>query len=214
MHMRDTMIGRVRVGQPHTEHAVTTIHGIFDIGDSIKVLAKNLDGDRHLTSAGRQAKVTETVRAKSMKEFAQASRAVRKALGRFEAQRAGLGLPKVDRTDAVGELRRQEIRAYVRSLPLADRMKAARDATIADALLDAPPVLSGLEPDFHAKLQDTRVRELHGPALAELDAQERDYREVEAVAVIVRNELFQASGLSREGFEEQMRPLEAEADRI
>lgn len=91
---------------------------------------------------GRNAKLTELVRSQIAKEFAVASKAARKAPGMLKAQRDALGLRKFDRTDMVGELRRQELRAYVRGFDMVDRMKSAFDLEFCDALFDAPRALS------------------------------------------------------------------------
>lgn len=67
-------------------------------------------------------------------------------------ERAGLGLPAVDRKDAAGAIERMEARAFLRSLELGERVKLAmEDRWFAEAALSAPPALSG----FDAKTLDT-----------------------------------------------------------
>lgn len=223
-HFYQAMTDRVRKGQPHTDHALSTIQALAEVETRHSAVATKLEGDGNLSPVGRRSKLVETVRNERLGEFARASRAVRKALGRFEAQRAGLGLPKPDRTDIVGELQRQEIRGYLRSLEPGARLTLAQEIATnpeqAAALFDTPAFTCGLD-DFALQMPESKtfdrlraaaVEKLHGPALAEIAAIEGDYQEVHQVAVYVRSELFKASGMSREGFEATMQSLEAVAD--
>jgi hypothetical protein len=223
-HFLQSMIDRVRKGHAHSDHAIETINAIGEVGTRHAAIAARLEGDRNLTSVGRQSKLAEMVRNERLGEYARASRAVRKALGRFEAQRAGLGLPPADRTDVVGEMRRAELRGNLKGLAPGERLKRAQELAshpdYATVLFDMPAFASGLDDDAlrmpesrtFDRLREAAIEKLHGPALAHIDAVEADYREVEQVAVHVRNELFKASGMSREGFEAAMQPLEAAAD--
>lgn len=223
-HFFQTMLERVRKGQPHTEHAIQSIQRLTDLGMTVTKMARTLEGDRNLTPTGARSKMAETIRTKTLAEFAQASRPVRKALSHTEAQRAGLTLPPVDRTDQVGEMRRKEIRDFLRSLPpQARRVRAedlARHPEGQAAIFDAPDYLSGLDdaslgmPESRTfeRMKSAAIHQIHGSRLAELDGIESDYQEVAQVAAMVRNELFEKSGMSREGFEAAIQPLEAAAD--
>jgi hypothetical protein len=109
-------------------------------------------------------------------------------------------LPKVaDRTDVVAELQRAEVRTNVRSLPLAERtalvFSANLDPTIAEALMTAPPMLSGLPEDRHAHFVRAHLAKHHAAELAEIEHIENQIEVVDAAIKTARNDIFFASGL-------------------
>lgn len=224
-HMTKSLVDRIRPGQPHTDTVVEVINKLATVGDMLKAHATKLDGDRNLTAIGRQSKLAERVRGDLAKEFAIASRPIRKALAYTKSERATLGLPKVDRTDTVGEMRRQETRAFLRGLAPRDRFTVAQqlaaDPDQAAAIFDAPPVLSGLDDaslqmphaEVYEQLRQADLEKRHGPRLADVTGIEGDYLTAQSMAGAVRHEIFKMSGLTPEGFEALMGPLEVEADR-
>ena len=61
-------------------------------------------------------------------------------------ERAGLGLPAIDRKDAAGAIERMEARAFLRGLAHGERVKLAmEDRLFAEAALSAPAALSGFD---------------------------------------------------------------------
>ena len=215
--IRDNVTQRVRMGQPHTGSVVACIHRIFDISDRFRVRQSEIEADQKLSTVGRRAALAQLVRTDLMPDLAKATRPVRKALSYAAAQRAGLQDPvRVDPNDAVGEMRRQEIRTFMRSLQPHERMSTAnqliQDDAGAAAILDAPPVLSGLTEHFYGELRNQVAERVNGPKLAELAGVEQDYQQGQAAAGILLNDLVAASGLTAKAFGEEMAPLEAAAD--
>jgi hypothetical protein len=119
-----------------------------------------------------------------------------------EARRANIKLPPIDKSDAVGELRRQEVRTYLRSLPIEDRVKTldmlGDDATV--AVIDAAPALSGLLADHHQFVKTRYLEKQFGSQIKELEMIEEDHAAVEAAAQIVRRDLQFATGLGNADF--------------
>ena len=224
-HMRNNFLSRVRQGQPHTEHVLKTINDVADVGDMLTNVAKNFAVDRKLTPEGQRAALQEKVRTVLVREYARASRAARNAPAQLSSEKQALGLPKVDRSDLAAERRREEVRAALRALPEKERHAKARaiaaDPDLATAILDAPPFLTGLDApppgmptvDTFADLKRDYIVKTHGPKLEEIEKTADDYSNAVGLATAVRHELFQASGLTREGFEALIQPLEAECDR-
>ena len=205
-YMQKAFLDRVRQDHPNAAHVVATINAIGEVLDRLETNATALENDRNLTAVGRSAKLTEIVRSQIAKEFAVASKSARKAPAMLKAQRDALGLPKIDRCDMVGELRRQELRAYVRGLDMADRMKAAFDPEIADAQFDAPRALSGLPAEIFEQAKQQRIRDLHGPKLEELQSIEDVYACASGMAGAARHAIFEKSGLTPDGFTALLRP--------
>ena len=223
--LRKTFLDRVKPGRPHSDNVFKTMDEIAAVSGMLTSQSQKFEGDRNLTTVGRQTALAGLVKERLSREYARVSRPVRVGLKGVAAQREGLSLPKVDRTDTVGELRRQELRAYLRSLPTSERFKRAEelaaDPNHAVALFDAPAFVSGMDDEslkmpkanVYDRLQTKVVRSLHGERLTALDEMESDLHEAEAMARVVRSELQKVSGLSIEGFEELMRPMEDNADK-
>lgn len=215
--MRESIVQRVRPDQPHTGSVVACIDRVFAIGDRFRNRQAEIEGDQKLSTMGRRAALAQAVRSDLMPELAKATRPIRKALGYAASQRAALSDPvRVDPTDLVGELRRQEIRTYLRGLSVGERIQAAhqliQDDAGAAAILDAAPVLTGLPENIYGQLRTAVAERVNGPKLAELAGVEQDYQQGKAAADILLNDLVAASGLTAKAFGEEMAPLETEAD--
>lgn len=210
---RDTILARIPTDLPYSETARSSVEAVFGIAERLAKRKADLDADPNLSPAGQEAALAAFVTKGVAKNFADATRPIRKALSHVEAQRAGFKVEPPDRTDHVAEMRRQEIRTYVRNLPLADRFSAANDPIAREAVLDAPVVsLSGLPADRFKLLADNYIAEKFGAKLSQIEPVEDVYVNANSGAQIVRKQLQEASGLKPEAFEEMMQPLEAAAD--
>lgn len=215
--IRDSILQGVTYGKPHTGTVIQAIQQVFEIDDRFRKRADAIERDTALSSMGRKAALAQAVRTELMPDLAQATRSVRKARKFNESRRSILEEPlAVDPKDHVGELRRQEIRSYLRGLSETERMSAAnqliRDDAGAAAILDASPVLSGLTEPFYGELRKSVAERINGPALQDLAAVEADFQQGEAAAGIVLSDLVKASGLTAKAFAEEMAPHEAKAD--
>lgn len=215
--IRESVLQRVRYGQPHTGTVVMAIQQIFEIDSRFRQKLDAVQSDVKLSPKGREAEISNFVRKDLMPQLAAATRPMRKARAHSQSRRSILEEPlAVDPKDAVGELRRQEIRTYLRSLPQHERLSAANqlvgDDAGASAILDASPALSGLPEPFYGELRKAVAERINGPALEDLAAIESDFGQGDAAAGIVMNDLLKASGLTPKAFAEELAPLEAKAD--
>lgn len=74
--------------------------------------------------------------------------AVKERAADLKARRAALTSPKIDRTDLLAELQRQEVRSWLRSMAPEARHVALlgdTDGALVEAVLSAPPALSGTD---------------------------------------------------------------------
>lgn len=223
-HLRRAFVERVKPGRPHTEDVLRTIDGLAEVGNRLAAHSQKFEGDRNLTSVGRQSKLAELARGQLAKEYAKASVRARRAPAYIEGQKKALGLPPIDKSDVAATMRRLEIRQFLTNLPPQQRLAAARefskDLSLAAALFEQPAILSGLDDgslhmpgaEIFEGLRKDVLQALHGPKLAALEEQSDDYSAAVGMASAIRHQIYQASGLSQEGFEALMRPLEAEAD--
>jgi hypothetical protein len=103
----------------------------------------------------------------------------------LDKRRAHFQLPKIRGDDYVSAVEQVEIRSWLRSLPIGERIKhAASDPTIAAAVVHSPPVLSGLNDDGHTRAKNFLIQHLFGKELAVID-QEREIVENVAKAIDV-----------------------------
>ena len=225
LHLRRAFVERVKPGRPHTDDALRTINATADVGDRLAAESQKLEADRNLTGVGRTVALAELARGGLARDYARASRQARRAPAFIQSQRAGLTPPKPDPANLIGEFKRQEVRNHLSNLPPAERLRLAKelagDPEQAAAFLDAPAYLSGLDdqalkmPDarIYESLRQSVIRKLHGPRLEELEAQGDDYAACSGIASAVRHQLYKVSGLSADGFEKMIRPIEDDADR-
>ncbi len=150
-----------------------------------------------------------------LKDFARASRPVRVALNHAKSQREGLQPTKTDKTDIVAAMQRAELRAFMRTLPVGQRIATAMaDSMMTEAVLDgSSPALSGLDERQVGELKDGYLQQKFGSRLAEISSLEEVFTEVNNAAYLVRKSLQEASGLPPISFEKVMGPLEVEADK-
>ncbi len=99
-------------------------------------------------------------------------------------------------------MKRAEIRAHTRSLPLPERLKFVEglDDTQVLAILDAPAMLSGLPDDRYSHVKRAYFEKQFGARMKELESIEDDFIGVESAQQMVRRDLQIASGLSDNDF--------------
>jgi hypothetical protein len=98
---------------------------------------------------------------------------------------------------------RQEIRAYLRSMPDdTKRREALRKWQYREAALEALPELSGMSESYHAAITEEQIKFRHGSAVAGLEeaqqALETAYEAVETAGLAATNEVKQAGGQVQE----------------
>jgi hypothetical protein len=122
-------------------------------------------------------------------------------------------------------LRRQELRSVLRSMNADQRAMHLNDPSFADAMLEAPPLVSGpfLAEDFKgtippeiqrdrdivATAKEKRLAGMFGPQLEEIAALEQTLAEARSIADIARVDLQSSSGMEWPAFNEFAKPVEA-----
>jgi hypothetical protein len=98
---------------PHADGLKTAIEGVFALGSMIDSAKKRATDDPNLSEAGRAAYVAK-VAVDNVKPLIEVTAPMRKAVRWNQARRESLKFPEPSRDDLVGELRRQELRAFAR----------------------------------------------------------------------------------------------------
>lgn len=169
----------------------TLADSAFSAVDGFRRKVAEIKGNRKLSSEGHLDAIRAAAEAGPRAYFAALRKQLddeRKSLAKRQAH---FHLPVPDRDDVVLALDRQEIRAWLRTLPIGERIKhAASDPTVAAAVVNAPPALAGLNEDGHERAKAFLMEHMHGPELAQLRG-ESDAVETAGKAIdIAENQLL------------------------
>jgi hypothetical protein len=173
-----------------------------------------LSADRRMTPLGQRQALKDALTQNHGKQWARANASVLKERKKITARRDALVIKAVDKTDIAGALERQEIRQWVRSLDLGVRQSVAlatKDRRILEALVTAPPELSGIAgPKAAAEIENRYLELTYGDELASIEAADAVVAEAEASMHIQRNELRSTLdvGMHAHDFDALMKPLE------
>ncbi len=181
-------------------------------------VAENFQGDveflrlnRDLSDQGRANAMRAKLRA-AVRDLRDAKAPIVELQKKLDEKRKAVSLPKFDRTDVVGCLNRQELRAAMRTMDRGERaMVIANDPAFADAMLEQPPSLSGLLPAEKLivdNAKEQRLSALFGSELAEIEALQETIAQANMIADISRNDLKHHSEMDDRAFEEFTKPIE------
>jgi hypothetical protein len=175
-----------------------------------------LASDRRMTELGQRQALNESLTQNHGKQWARANASVVKERKKITARRDALVIKAVDKSDVAGALERQEIRQWFRSLDIGVRQSlalASKDRRILEALVTAPPELSGLldgGPAALAQIENRYLELTYGDELASIEAMDAVVAEAEAAMHISRNELRSTLDVDMHphDFDELMKPIE------
>jgi len=207
-----TLIDRLPKNHPLTPQmrdAMIAAHAASEQFSGHKIA---LASDGRRTPIGQRDELRAALTNKYGKQLARAAQPVLRARKEINARRAALAIKSVDKTDIAAALERQEIRAWVRQLDLGVRQSvvlATKDRRILEALVTAPPELSGITGASAALEIENRYIELTYPdELAAIEEMNAVVAEAEASMHIARNEMRSTIDLHPHDFDELMKPIE------
>jgi hypothetical protein len=210
LHAKSELLKRVSTA-PHAEGLKSTIETIFGLGMMVDSAKKRAGDDLNLSEAGRKAHVAK-IAIDNLKPLVEVTAAARKA-DRYNAdRRANLKPPTPVRDDTVGEMRRQELRAFGRSLQMSERLAFALENP--EAVLDAPAALCGLPKDQFEKVLQTYIAGKFGPEIAEIDTLDEDLSTVKAAHDLALAELRANAGMSEREFAKMVDKITFEIDGV
>jgi hypothetical protein len=182
----------------------------LDIAEAFAGDVEFLQLDKNLSQEGRNNARQAKLRA-AIRDLRDARAPIGELQAKLDAKRKAVAMPPFPADDIVGFLRRQELRAALRSMENSgQRALMLEDPAFADALLEQPAALSGLHPQHgegDAKDQGNqdfilveavkkrRLESLFAPQLAEIAELEGTIAEAFSIANIARNDLQLHSGI-------------------
>jgi hypothetical protein len=154
------------------------------------------------TDAGIVQEIGQHALKKSVPVLHRGREAVRKARLDIAAMGAKIALPAVDKADAVGYLRRLEIRGHLAGMSddkrrqfMNKNRESGLDQEWIRAIVEMPAMMSGVMESDHAWLLDRELRRLHGAAVDETRDAEVALQSAENVVGLARKEILKDLGI-------------------
>ncbi len=196
---------------PHVDGLRTVLNSAFLLGEQVGTAKTRAANNPHLSDAGRRAEVAKFA-IDTVKPLIEVTAPMRKAMRWNQDRRESLKLPEHSRDDLVGELRRQELRAFARSLTMVKRLSFAMEHP--DAVLDAPAALSGLPADQYARVRESYIVAKFGPEIREIEVLDEDLLTVKAGHDLALAELRDNAGLGEQAFSKLVHNTTREIDGV
>jgi hypothetical protein len=167
--------------------------------------------DRRLSAEGRDDARRAKLRA-AVRDNRDARAPLAELQKKLDTKRKVVALPAFDPNDVVGFLRRQELRATLRTMDAGQRAVALNEPSgaFADAMLETKPIVSGLMPteDFIVEaVRKERLAGLYGPQLAEIEELETTIAEANSIFDLALVDLKLHSEMGDRAFIEFTAPI-------
>lgn len=177
--LRETLDSR---WQPHwaarpafrrVARAFDQVRGAWDTVDAAGGLREKLAKEGRLSAKGIDEALRSNLETGVVGRLRRAQHEVAKVRGEIEATRAGMGIPKPDKTDAAGAILRSEYRTYLRQAGLAKAAELLTNPNADPALLEAawevPAAMIGLDEGMRENLRKSILDRTHAEEIALLD---------------------------------------------
>jgi hypothetical protein len=179
---------------PTATEEARLIETAFGIPATFRQKAAEIRADAKLSEVGK----TEQIKQAALGGFVEHLKQIRSRAAAMTADvnnlRSGIKPKAPDHADVFGEMQRAEVRTWLRSLPPAERIRAAlEDESVAAAVLHVPPALSGLTSEVHERVVAAHVEKAFGSQLRGIQQRE-EVLEVVNSAIQVATTMFQREG--------------------
>jgi hypothetical protein len=173
---------------------------LLSIADAALAKAEAVGRDGNLTPKGRTAAMRDWLRAEGAAALRQGVAALKTADDRRAAIRTKMAGAAIDKADVAGAMLRGEVRAWLRSLDPSKRtamtLVDGLDPSIALAITEAPPELSGVTPEQRERLQTAALVALNPEAATELAEVESALEAVQSAMRAAKKTIQSAAGVA------------------
>jgi hypothetical protein len=207
-----TLIDRLPPNHQLTPSMRAVMADALTAGEQYAGFKIGLKSDARMTPLGRAHALKAELTGRFGKTLARAKAPVAKARAEIKSRRDALVVKSVDPTNLAAALERQEIRQWIRSLDVGVRQSvvlATKDRRILEAMVSAPPELSGFVDAKVADQVEQRLIELTYPReIAELEAMDSVVAEAEAAMDVARNDLASVVDLHPHEFDTLLKGID------
>ncbi|PSH68541.1 hypothetical protein CU102_12310 [Phyllobacterium brassicacearum] len=191
---------------------------IQQASESLKAKQAQLKQAGKYTPAGISDKLRQVARAETIPGIrTAAAEQVRKYRREIDSRRAAMKPFDSDPKDIVSEMRRQEVRAWLRTMKPDERTKAVRGASdplIKEAALSVPVELTGLLQSTRDDLARELIEARYGDEIEALNELDEAVKTVERAVDGARDDVREALGMVEHDFNAEFRDVEDEIDRL
>lgn len=191
---------------------------IQDASEGLKAKRDALKKTGEYTSSGIAGKLKEAVRTETIPAIrTAAAEQVRQFRREVESRRAAMKPYDHDPKDIVSEMRRQEVRAWLRTMTPDERTSAVRrssDPFIVEAAISVPVELTGLLPSTRDDLAQKLIEQRYGDEIEALNELDECVKTVERAVDGARSDVREALGMTEHDFNAEFRDVEDEIDRL
>jgi hypothetical protein len=189
----ETIIDRLPPNHQLTPSMRSVMADALTAGEQYAGYKIAIASDKRMTELGKRQALKDEFTGRFGKTLVRAKQHVAKSRAEIKARRDALVVKSVEPANLAAALERQEIRAWIRSLDPGVRQStvlSSRDRRIFEAMLTAPPELSGIAGSSAAAEIEARYLELTYPdELASIEAMDSVVSEAEAAMDVARNDL-------------------------
>ena len=139
----------------------------FGIANTVRENVARIVADKRFSAEGHKDQIKQMLGKGPLSHLDQIRTKLAKPMEALKAERATFVI-EADRTDTFAEMQRQEARAWLRTLPDAERIRVAlesKEAVIREAVAMAPAALSGLPANIKQTVFDGLLTERYGVKL-------------------------------------------------
>ncbi|GAB4140307.1 MAG: hypothetical protein Tsb0016_07410 [Sphingomonadales bacterium] len=176
------LIARAREYKSKSQHAAAVrphLEKIERAVDAFDAFVSKTRSNKELTPEGQTAAIRRFAEGGLIPVVRDAERAIASAQKALDGERKSIGHPAYDKTDIVSALQRAELRSYLASLSPAEALaKALENSDFADAFLEQPPELSGL----NVEAVNTVLKSINSDAFNEIEQAEEELARIKNVA--------------------------------
>jgi hypothetical protein len=175
----------------------------LELSESFATKASAVKTDAHLSVAGRNSKTEKLVRS-TLRDLRDLTQGVDAKRARLADVLANIKPVSFDPTNVASALLRGEMRAAIKSMTLSERaailMGDQAEVAFVDSVLEASPILSGLDSSLYEGVREQRLQSLFGAESLEAESLSTEIEEAQAILTLAKQDVAAASGLREHEF--------------
>lgn len=192
---------------PAPDHRISDLKTKFDLANTflpvIKTWRKEAASNKHLSEAGAASAYRKRLDKEVMREVREMDRLIAESKTNLVAARKKACLPVFDPSDIVSALHRREVREFLRSLDIKERLELllvqGDDPIYIEAALELHPALSGLPADQAEHVREKYAETYNPEVMEHIHLREAALEVMTAFSSAFKAEVREQAGLETVG---------------